>query len=245
MEALHPSLGRLGPDLLAPEFDADEAIRRLRDPEPGRTPDRRRPARSARAGRDRQRVQERIALDRARGTIRHGRRCRRRDARPAGGQRPAAARCQRGPDRQRRGWGADHDRRRPWCARAAVCLRPDRPPVPALPDQDRERHPRASTSRAGRTGVRSARRRRHPASRVSSRPMCEHFIARAAAPFRLDELWPFVEKLERFGIAGFGWGAAWLADDNGHGLGSYRDVRAFRDDPGREQRRRDPRRPRR
>jgi endonuclease VIII len=31
-EALHPSLGGLGPDLLAPEFDADEAIRRLRDP---------------------------------------------------------------------------------------------------------------------------------------------------------------------------------------------------------------------
>jgi endonuclease VIII len=31
-ESLHPSLGRLGPDLLAPEFDADEAVRRLRDP---------------------------------------------------------------------------------------------------------------------------------------------------------------------------------------------------------------------
>ena len=31
-EALHPSLGRLGPDLLAPDFDADEAFRRLRDP---------------------------------------------------------------------------------------------------------------------------------------------------------------------------------------------------------------------
>ena len=30
--ALHPSLGRLGPDLLAPDFDADEALRRLRDP---------------------------------------------------------------------------------------------------------------------------------------------------------------------------------------------------------------------
>ena len=32
VEALHPSLGRLGPDLLAPDFDAGEAIRRLRDP---------------------------------------------------------------------------------------------------------------------------------------------------------------------------------------------------------------------
>ena len=41
--------------------------------------------------------------------------------------------------------------------------------------------------------------------------MCEHFVARAAEPFRLDELWPFTERLERFGIAGFGWGAAWLA----------------------------------
>lgn len=60
--------------------------------------------------------------------------------------------------------------------------------------------------------------------------MCEHFVARAAEPFRLDELWPFVERLERFGIAGFGWGAAWL--DDGGRLSSYRDMRAFRDDPG-------------
>jgi glutamine phosphoribosylpyrophosphate amidotransferase len=62
--------------------------------------------------------------------------------------------------------------------------------------------------------------------------MCEHFIARAAEPFRLDELWPFADKLERFGIAGFGWGAAWLANDGR--LASYRDIRAFRDDPARE-----------
>jgi glutamine phosphoribosylpyrophosphate amidotransferase len=62
--------------------------------------------------------------------------------------------------------------------------------------------------------------------------MCEHFVARAAEPFRLDELWPFSERLERFGIAGFGWGAAWLAADGS--LGSYRDLRAFRDDPHRE-----------
>jgi hypothetical protein len=62
--------------------------------------------------------------------------------------------------------------------------------------------------------------------------MCEHFIARSAEPFRLDELWPFTERLERFGLAGFGWGAAWI--DGGGGLGSYRDIRAFRDDPGRE-----------
>jgi glutamine phosphoribosylpyrophosphate amidotransferase len=62
--------------------------------------------------------------------------------------------------------------------------------------------------------------------------MCEHFIARAAEPFRLDELWPLSEKLERYGLAGFGWGAAWLTTDGT--LASYRDVRAFRDDPGRE-----------
>jgi endonuclease-8 len=32
-EALHPSLSRLGPDLLAPDFEATEAVRRLRAPE--------------------------------------------------------------------------------------------------------------------------------------------------------------------------------------------------------------------
>jgi endonuclease-8 len=31
-EAVHPSLSRLGPDLLAEEVDVDEAVRRLRDP---------------------------------------------------------------------------------------------------------------------------------------------------------------------------------------------------------------------
>jgi endonuclease-8 len=31
-EAVHPSLSKLGPDLLAAEVDADEAVRRLRDP---------------------------------------------------------------------------------------------------------------------------------------------------------------------------------------------------------------------
>ena len=45
--------------------------------------------------------------------------------------------------------------------------------------------------------------------------MCEHYIARAAEPFRLDELGPYAERLERFGIAGFGWGAAWISGDGG------------------------------
>ena len=67
------------------------------------------------------------------------------------------------------------------------------------------------------------------------RDMCEHFIARAAEPFRLDELWPFAERLERYGIAGFGWGGVVAADGRrAAALASYRDVRAFRDDPGRE-----------
>jgi glutamine phosphoribosylpyrophosphate amidotransferase len=59
--------------------------------------------------------------------------------------------------------------------------------------------------------------------------MCEHFIARAAEPFRLDELWPFADRLEHFGMAGFGWGAAWLGPDGE--LAIHRDTRAFRDDP--------------
>ena len=62
--------------------------------------------------------------------------------------------------------------------------------------------------------------------------MCEQFIARAAEPFRIDELWDLAGRLERFGLAGFGWGAAWVGDDGA--LHSYRDVRAFRDDPGRD-----------
>ena len=62
--------------------------------------------------------------------------------------------------------------------------------------------------------------------------MCEHYVARAVEPFRLDELWPFTEKLERYGIAGFGWGAAWLGADGR--LATYRDIRAFRDDPARD-----------
>src|SRR5689334_15574232 len=59
--------------------------------------------------------------------------------------------------------------------------------------------------------------------------MCEHYVARAGEPFRLDELWPFTASLERFGIAGFGWGAAWVTP--GGGLAIHRDTRAFRDDP--------------
>ncbi len=62
--------------------------------------------------------------------------------------------------------------------------------------------------------------------------MCEHYVARADEPFRLDELWPFTGRLERFGIAGFGWGAAWISA--GGRIDSHRDTCAFRDDPGRD-----------
>jgi len=62
--------------------------------------------------------------------------------------------------------------------------------------------------------------------------MCEQYIARASEPFRLDELWAFTDKLERFGLAGFGWGAAWV--DAAGKLQMYRDIRAFREDPGRD-----------
>jgi glutamine phosphoribosylpyrophosphate amidotransferase len=62
--------------------------------------------------------------------------------------------------------------------------------------------------------------------------MCEHYVARAAEPFRLDELWPFTERLERYGIAGFGWGAAWLTADGE--LRSHRDTRPFREDEARD-----------
>jgi glutamine amidotransferase-like protein len=59
--------------------------------------------------------------------------------------------------------------------------------------------------------------------------MCEQYVARAAEPFRIDALWPFTERLERYGLAGFGWGASWITPDGR--LCSHRDVRAFRDDP--------------
>jgi predicted glutamine amidotransferase len=62
--------------------------------------------------------------------------------------------------------------------------------------------------------------------------MCEQFVAWAAQPFRIDELWPFTGRLERFGIARFGWGAAWRTSDGC--LSTHRDVGSFaEDDEGR------------
>jgi hypothetical protein len=63
--------------------------------------------------------------------------------------------------------------------------------------------------------------------------MCEHFSARADEPFALAELWDLSQRLEHYGIAGFGWGTAWVT---GAGtLATHRDARAFRDDPVREE----------
>jgi Glutamine amidotransferase domain len=62
--------------------------------------------------------------------------------------------------------------------------------------------------------------------------MCEHYVARAAEPFRIADLWPFTERLERYGIAGFGWGASWLGMDGA--LHHHRDTGRFADDPARE-----------
>ena len=59
--------------------------------------------------------------------------------------------------------------------------------------------------------------------------MCEQYVAISATPFRLDALWPFTERLEKWGLAGFGWGATWL-DGDGE-LRSHRDIGTFRDDP--------------
>ncbi len=62
--------------------------------------------------------------------------------------------------------------------------------------------------------------------------MCEHYVARAAEPFRLDELWQFTEQLERYGIAGFGWGASWISAEGK--IQSHRDIGAFKDDQARD-----------
>ena len=61
--------------------------------------------------------------------------------------------------------------------------------------------------------------------------MCELFVARVRDGFRLGELWELVERLERYGIAGFGWGVAWTA---GSELGCHAATGAFRDDPARD-----------
>ena len=62
--------------------------------------------------------------------------------------------------------------------------------------------------------------------------MCEQFVARSAKPFTLADLWSFAAGLERYGIAGFGWGVAWLAPDGS--FGTHRDTGSFAADPATE-----------
>jgi predicted glutamine amidotransferase len=58
--------------------------------------------------------------------------------------------------------------------------------------------------------------------------MCEMLAVRADEPFMLSEVWPLVAGLERYGLAGYGWGAAWIRPDGS--LDAYRATTAFRDD---------------
>lgn len=62
--------------------------------------------------------------------------------------------------------------------------------------------------------------------------MCELLVARGPRPFPLAELWSLAERMERFGLAGYGWGVTWR--DGGGRLRSHRDARAFCTDPARE-----------
>ncbi len=233
-ESLHPSLGMLGPDLLAPEFDA-EAGRRAgsatrRAPSTAIAEallDQRALAGIGNVYKNEVLLIERVSPFATIGTLDDE------TARPSRGQRaPAAPRERGGGPRPRAA-----SRPAATAARLARCTSTTAPAGRAIAAGPRS--PAAAGSRPAANDLLvpqlPARRPRSAAvaaGRVSSRPMCEHFIARAAEPFRLDDLWPFAERLERFGLGGFGWGATWLARDGG--LGSYRDVRAFRDDPGRE-----------
>lgn len=63
--------------------------------------------------------------------------------------------------------------------------------------------------------------------------MCEILVARSDAPFALDALWDLAEGLERYGLAGYGWGIAWVRPDGS--LDGYRATTAFRDDPRHEE----------
>ena len=62
--------------------------------------------------------------------------------------------------------------------------------------------------------------------------MCELLAVRSDAPFALSDLWPLAEGLERYGVAGYAWGVAWI--DAGGEIAAHRATSAFRDDPARE-----------
>ncbi len=62
--------------------------------------------------------------------------------------------------------------------------------------------------------------------------MCELLAVRADEPFRLEAAWGLAEGLERYGLAGYAWGVAWVRPDGA--LDVHRATSAFRDDPTRE-----------
>lgn len=59
--------------------------------------------------------------------------------------------------------------------------------------------------------------------------MCELLAAAAVDPFSMGELWELAAGLERYGVAGFGWGAAWLTAEGT--IAHHVSTAAFRDDP--------------
>lgn len=63
--------------------------------------------------------------------------------------------------------------------------------------------------------------------------MCELLAVRADEPFELSTVWSLAEGLERYGLAGYGWGAAWARPDGS--LGAHRATSAFRDDARRDE----------
>ena len=57
--------------------------------------------------------------------------------------------------------------------------------------------------------------------------MCELMVVRFDSPRGIGELFPLAQSLERYGVAGFGWGVAWLS---GTGVTGYGPPVAFADD---------------
>ena len=156
-EALHPALGRLGPDLLAPDVRCRRGAPPAARPVARRHRDRRGAAGPARAGRHRQRLQERDPLDRAGLAVHPGRRRRRRDARPPDRDRASApasptSTATRGPERVTTAGdrGAPGPRLR---------LRPRRAGRAVAAGRRSARRGRARSCRARRTGARPVRAR--------------------------------------------------------------------------------------
>jgi glutamine phosphoribosylpyrophosphate amidotransferase len=62
--------------------------------------------------------------------------------------------------------------------------------------------------------------------------MCELLAVRSETPFALADLWPLAEGLERYGLAGYAWGVAWIGPRGD--LAAHRATCALRDDPARD-----------